>query len=703
MLLMVSIGICMSYPRIREQVEKNKQNVSISRDNDFLYDLNKSCYALYYDIQKKKKSGLEPADVYYTGNKKNNRNDNGDYDYDKERINELIWGWKRNLDKDLRNLEYYAVDKTGISTTIKSNYQLDSLLTGEVNEKQIEELNREYLFYVVIKYDDKGGINVEKVHGSDKLAVYNGFLGRVSNELRNEDLDVNSIKDTTFIFAVPKELKYVDKISNYNNKENSYYYYYLGDREISIGLTIILIIGVLIPLKYTKELVGVKKIFKIPFEILIFIPLFTFILINENFRYIIGQTINGELSNQILDFLNISINISWMIAYAINIIYWTIAFGIILFSVVIAKSIFSYGIKKYIHEHTIIFKIARGINKSLDNIIHSVDLKEKNNKKIIGLLLVNLIILIVISFMWFFGIIVAIIYTLILFKKIMKYLDDISSKYNKLLQGTSKIAQGNLDVTIEEDLGVFEPFKEEIVNIQKGFKKAVDEEVKSQKMKTELISNVSHDLKTPLTSIITYVDLLKNHDISEEKRMTYLDTLDRKSQRLQELIEDLFEVSKASSGNISLNIVDVDVVSLMKQTLFELNDKISKASLKIKSNFSEEKVVLPLDSQRIFRVFENLIINITKYAMTGSRVYIDILDKANEVEIIFKNITEEEIDFNVNEIVERFVRGDKSRNTEGSGLGLAIAKSFVELQHGKFNIVIDGDLFKVILVFNKNK
>ncbi|EQG75153.1 his Kinase A domain protein [Clostridioides difficile DA00165] len=221
-------------------------------------------------------------------------------------------------------------------------------------------------------------------------------------------------------------------------------------------------------------------------------------------------------------------------------------------------------------------------------------------------------------------------------------------------------------------------------------------------MKTELISNVSHDLKTPLTSIITYIDLLKDESITDENRKLYIDTLDRKSQRLQHLIEDLFEVSKANSGDVYLNIVNVDIVSLMKQILLELDDKLADSSLIVKNNFSNEKIILPLDSQRTFRVFENLIINISKYAMPNSRVYIDILETDNKVNIMLKNMSASEIDFSVDDIMERFVRGDKSRNTEGSGLGLAIAKSFIELQGGKMNISVDGDLFKVTITFNKN-
>lgn len=303
---------------------------------------------------------------------------------------------------------------------------------------------------------------------------------------------------------------------------------------------------------------------------------------------------------------------------------------------------------------------------------------------------------------WFFGLVLLLpIYTITLYMIIKKKYSIINKDYKKLLNITKDIANGNLNTNLEEDLGTFNLLKNEIGNIQIGFKKAVDEEVKSQKMKTELISNVSHDLKTPLTSIITYVDLLKDENLSDEKRRLYIDTLDRKSERLRVLIEDLFEVSKANSGNVSLNIVDVDIVSLMKQTLLEVEDKMKSSNLTLRNNFPDEKVILKLDSQRMFRVFENLLINITKYAMPNSRVYIDIIDKTNKVEISFKNMTAEEITFNVNELVERFVRGDKARNTEGSGLGLAIAKSFVELQGGSIDVSIDGDLFKVVIVLKK--
>ncbi len=248
---------------------------------------------------------------------------------------------------------------------------------------------------------------------------------------------------------------------------------------------------------------------------------------------------------------------------------------------------------------------------------------------------------------------------------------------------------------------MFNSLGTEFTNIKNGFEKAVNEEVKSQKMKTELISNVSHDLKTPLTSIITYVDLLKNDNLSPNKRNEYIETLDRNSLRLKNLIHDLFEVSKANSGNIKLNFVNVDLVALIQQTKFELTDKFNEKNLTFKTNFPEEKIILSLDSSKTYRIFENLLINISKYALENTRVYIDIINHKDEVKIIFKNISADEIKVSEDELVERFIQGDTSRNTSGSGLGLAIAKSFTELQNGIFKVNVDGDLFKAIVIFKK--
>ena len=269
-------------------------------------------------------------------------------------------------------------------------------------------------------------------------------------------------------------------------------------------------------------------------------------------------------------------------------------------------------------------------------------------------------------------------------------------KYNTLLKSINEIAEGNLDVEIQEDLGIFNPFKEQLSRIQDGFKKAVAQEVKSERTKSELITNVSHDLKTPLTAIITYVNLLKQENVTAEERKSYVRVLDQKSMRLKALIEDLFEVSKASSGTVSLHQEDVDIVSLLKQVRFELSDKIEASGIEFRYNLPEEKILLYLDSQKTYRVFENLLVNITKYGMPGTRAYIQVVrEDDGHVLITMRNISARELEVSPEELTERFVRGDTSRNTEGSGLGLAIARSFVEVQGGTMKLEVEDDLFRV--------
>lgn len=212
-------------------------------------------------------------------------------------------------------------------------------------------------------------------------------------------------------------------------------------------------------------------------------------------------------------------------------------------------------------------------------------------------------------------------------------------------------------------------------------------------MKTELITNVSHDLKTPLTAIITYVNLLKIEK-DPERQKEYIDVLDRKSLRLKALIEDLFEISKASSNTVTLNIADIDIVNLFKQVKLEMDEKIQEANLEFKMDIPEEKVIVALDGQKTYRIFENLIGNAAKYSMPHTRVYVRIAVEGDEAVVQMKNVSATELNFNPEEITERFVRGDLSRNTEGSGLGLAIVKSFTEIQKGKFWIETEADLFK---------
>ncbi|MBZ1341549.1 sensor histidine kinase [Clostridium botulinum] len=298
--------------------------------------------------------------------------------------------------------------------------------------------------------------------------------------------------------------------------------------------------------------------------------------------------------------------------------------------------------------------------------------------------------------------VIASILTIIYIILLIRYLFKKANYLNEILKATKDISHGNLDYVLKEnDRGILGKIAHNINNMKDGYKKSLEEQVKSQRLKTELITNVSHDLKTPLTSIINYIDLLKKEDLSKDEINGYISVLDRKSKRLKSLIEDLFEASKMSSGAVELNIEKINVTALLKQSLGEFEEKITKSSLELKFKYDNNKTYANLDGKKTWRVFENLINNIIKYSQPNTRVYIDLIETNTKIIITMKNISRYEMDFSADEIFERFKRGDKARNTDGSGLGLAIAKSISELQGGSLNIIIDGDLFKVIVEFNK--
>ncbi len=293
-----------------------------------------------------------------------------------------------------------------------------------------------------------------------------------------------------------------------------------------------------------------------------------------------------------------------------------------------------------------------------------------------------------------FGVFLAIIMYGIIIYFIIKKLSQFSSIKSHL----KGIFYGNTvtDLDLAKYDGELKEIAGYINGISNGLEEAVNERLKSERLKTELITNVSHDIKTPLTSIINYVDLLKQEDIQNEKIKEYVEVLDAKSQRLRKLIEDLVEASKVSSGNIKLDMQKINLVELINQTVGEFSDKFAEKDLSVIINTnSKEEYNIQADTRYMYRVVENVFSNIYKYALEGSRVYIDMNEKKDKITLEIKNISKEPLNITEDELMERFVRGDRSRNTEGSGLGLSIAKSLTELQNGEFNIVIDGDLFKV--------
>ncbi len=343
------------------------------------------------------------------------------------------------------------------------------------------------------------------------------------------------------------------------------------------------------------------------------------------------------------------------------------------------------------------YKILKWSYKQVKKYVIEIKQKTPSNKKVFwyywGFIAISVLLATIVGSG--IAIIALLLFWLWTFYKIRQYI----RKQEEIKEALEKIYQGDNNVYLndEELEGVLKEMAIYINDIAGGFSNAIEESLKSERLKTELITNVSHDIKTPLTSIINYVDLLKKEEIQNEKIKEYIEILDRKSQRLKKLTEDLVEASKVSSGNVKLKIELINLKELMNQSIGEFKDRFEEKGLKIESNIPEEEIKIKADNRYLYRIIENLFSNITKYALDNSRVYIDVKKERNTIKMSIKNISKEKLNISSDELMQRFVRGDKSRYTEGSGLGLSIAKSLTELQGGKFEIYIDGDLFKVMM------
>lgn len=574
------------------------------------------------------------------------------------------------------------------------DYCITDTVTGKyltnMSETDLNNAADNAYFLISFVYDSAGHVTVGDVICQDEESV----TRRMANEIVRTNLLEQEITDYsgTLIYKIgditgPKDCKVTYSLSRGSFQAGNFDPFHLRYAYLNtgaVGCLMIFLLGVfllaaLLPVVRKQE-AWKGRIFALPLELQLLAGVAVF-------------TFGGAFSVWMVIW-----TASGMSGWFLNYLYFTLFFFCAWYYGVYARGIVEQGIVPYVREKSLIYRFfpyIRGKVKELYHSLEQMDLTKNAHKKLLKIVLLNAVILFIISSLWFGGFAITVVYSVFLYFVLRKYLSDLQKKYQILLKATNEMAQGNLNVTIPENLGVFEPFKPELLKIQTGFKGAVEEEVKSQKMKAELITNVSHDLKTPLTAIITYVNLLKEENLTREQQKEYLSVLEQKSLRLKVLIEDLFEVSKANSENIVLNRTDVDILNLVKQAAFEYSDKFSNAKLDIRLNLSEEKILLFLDSQKTFRIYDNLFGNIAKYAMPGTRVYVMASLSEGRLVITMKNISAREITIQSSDLTERFVRGDASRNTEGSGLGLAIAKSFTTLQGGELTVDVDGDLFKV--------
>ena len=518
-------------------------------------------------------------------------------------------------------------------------------------------------------------------------------IERLSEEniVRNEDLQKISefSMNKQYYTAFDETVQNIDSSSDITlnralyNQTKSLYKYSYSTLIISIIIGSIELIYLIYSLGYVKnkEEIYLSWLDKIPLEILFF-------------GYCLLFFVEAALLVMCLSVISVDVNLCVMLIMLVG-----------YFSVL--SALYGAGtLLKRIKAHTffknsITYRILKWLIQKYKNVKNIISSNKNLGGKIalyfIGIVTVSILIGLIFKE---FGILLDIVFWIWCYYKIMKEVD----KFKQIHDATEKIYKGDTNIKLDESLytGVLKELAIYINDIAGGFSNAIKESLKSERLKTELITNVSHDIKTPLTSIINYVDLLKQENIQNEKAKEYIEVLDNKSQRLKKLIEDLVEASKASSGNIKINKEVLNVKELLNQVTGEFEDKFNSRGLNIISKLPEKTVYIKADSRYLYRVLENIYSNVAKYAEENTRVYIDcILEEENTVTIYVKNISKDELNISADELMQRFVRGDKSRNTEGSGLGLSIAKSLTELQDGTFNIYLDGDLFKVAIKFKR--
>ena len=608
------------------------------------------------------------------------------------------------------------LEESGIKFYIYSETANDGC--GTVDPLQIVEEEEKYPFFVKLSFNEYGMPVVEQARGTENAAYYvnTGYEARKSSNSMydfstGKTVEQGQLVKVTVLLACEKEVYdgLVQNISLSGWMLQDAVWEMEPDFVLFLfaATVVIILLGLLLP---TIRPLGLKEGWKahIPLELLAFAGFGIIVLLREELPYlIVNSRMETEYPGLIVYWIGIMKDImadgrAEYFIFAANAVAWFAVFFAGYLCIINLRQVFAKGIVRFFKENTLTGRILCFIfnwGKKAVEFCTTIDFSNKGNRNFFLAVVLNFIIIALFCCTWFFGILLAIPYSLFVFWLLQKWWNKIRTDYTVMLSTTEEMARGITDVEYVAEAGIFHELNTALAGVQEGFHTAVQEEVKSQRMKTELITNVSHDLKTPLTAIITYVDLLKNEALSAEERKDYVDVLDRKSARLKILIEDLFEISKATSGELKLDKVDLDLVQLIQEVQLELEEEIMNSGITFKMNLPEEKAVVHLDAQKTSRIFENLTLNILKYGLAGSRAYISMEQTEKTVQVVYKNVSAAEINFSADEIMERFKRGDVSRNTEGSGLGLAIVKSFTEAQGGKVQVELEDDLFKVMVSF----
>ena len=625
LIFIISIGTILSYKNIRRNTLKN--NLSILYDDSILNDIRIGNQRLYEEI-----------------------NNNEDL----------------NIEEDSR-ADYFVLDEKNKKEINRFNNK-DIIYRYVVNNEVIEE----YDLLIKVAYDENGEANVEFKSGNETSGAY--MDTDVISNLESKELGYKyePIKNMTFIYGI-EDIVTSEFNQTYLYNKLNYKYEEMVYKYIWGGIILVILLGLVIPYRKEKDIFMMKRLIKAPLDVKVVLIIFNIIMCIYS-AWIAIETISGLVSGGLYLIVG-DYEVSVIITIISNILIFLVAYITLFYNVVLVKSI-----KREENNKDTLISI--GIKK-LKKFIEKIDLRKFNKKRVIILLIINLIIVSLLSLFWFFGIIGALLYTVFIYVLIRSNIKKFNKEYKLILDSASMITKGDLDYKIEEEFLWLDSLKEDVLCMKSSFIKSIEEEIKNQNMKGELLNNISKDLNTPVDNISSYIEKLKDDNLSYEERIKYIEKLEKKSYEFKKLIEDLFEVSKVNSGSIKLDLNNVDVVALIKQTIVEEKEKLDNTSLKLNLKIPSEKVILKLDGQRTYKVFENLIENIIKYSLKNTRVYIEVKEEKERVYIIFKNISKDPI-----------------KDCYSKGMGLQIVKGFVEVQGGNFDIEIDGDLFKAIIYFN---
>ena len=588
---------------------------------------------------------------------------------------------EKGLDPKLY-LDEGMIDQPEIKSEYKTFYLTNEYEKNEFDPLEIEMGNNDFLITGSV-IDDS--IVIDKVQKSKRLM----------------DSDYNFI-DKSFKGALNETFS---KLNSNNNVKNLKFAYYASlddevfkeiERDVfrdqvfvQIGISVLiaailsLLLGIFMNIEKVDGSESLRKVFKLPIELVIIL-----------FVIFVVSSAGISSMNQIYSNLYI-----FYLLYLLGLVIVSLTVS---YFIILLKSIFNKKTENYLVKNSLIYRIFTGAISEFSNIdeenINIKDAKIKFTLVYFGICFVLFLLFLFLASI-FYSTLEGIIFPMILFGIfiyiiILKNINEVA----RISRESSEIVKGNYKKNIEKKGGLYDGIVDNFNNIGENLDLAIEDAVKSERLKTELITNVSHDLKTPLTSIINYSDLLSKDDNTEDEVKEYSKIINEKSNKLKVLIEDLFEVSKATSNNIELDRQELDFNSLVQQSIGEWEDKIGENNIEIISNLPDEKVMLNIDGQKFSRVLDNLFSNISKYALENSRVYVDLIDE-DGVKLTIKNISKYPLNISAEELMERFTRGEKSRTTSGSGLGLSIASSFVRAHGASFDIEIDGDLFKVRIEF----